>query len=176
MTQTIFSEKYLLAFICVLFMPQQKYLCCRQSNWWNWFSWLPLIPAQVHSHEHSAGRGHCSPNESCTHVLLGLYSLALNPDIEISLKYYITEKKALGWFSLVFKMIPIFFINNFISLLMYSEAYKKTKVFMLSYSYPKKRKDSIEAHLIILFFCSLKYFPILSIDKITWSWGLKRKV
>lgn len=47
---------------------------------------------------------------------------------------------------------------------------------MLSYSYLKKRKDSIGAHLIILYFCSLKDFPILSIDKITWSWGLKGKV
>lgn len=80
-------------------MPLQKYLCCRQSNWWNWFSWLPPIPAQVRSHEHSAGRGHCSPNESCTRVLggtAGTVQPGLNPNIEMSLKYYVTEKNALG--------------------------------------------------------------------------------
>lgn len=37
-----------------------------------------------------------SPAHVCWEVLLGLYSLALNPDIEMSLKYYVTEKKALG--------------------------------------------------------------------------------
>lgn len=46
-----------------------------------------------------------SPAYVCWEILLGLYSLALNPDIEMSLKYYVTEKKALGGFSLVFKRI-----------------------------------------------------------------------
>lgn len=38
---------------------------------------------------------------------------------------------------------------------------------MLSYGYFNKRKYIIEGHLIVLYFCSLEDFPIVSIDKIT---------
>lgn len=80
-----------------------------------------------------------SPAHVCWEVLLGLYSLALNPDIEMSLKYYLTVKKAVGSFSLFFKRIQFLFINNFISLLMYRAAYKRTKYALLQLSQAKKR-------------------------------------
>lgn len=107
MTQTIFSDKNLLAFIRVLFMPLQN-ICAVDEVTGAQGRMRSLQPVVLHS---CAGR-------CCWDCA------ALTPDMEMSLKCYGTEKKALGCFSLVFKGIQILFINNFILLLMYSAAYK----------------------------------------------------
>lgn len=60
-------------------------------------------------------------------VLAFLSGLGLNPDMETTLKNYATGKRTYD--DLVvggFLRIQVLLINNFMSLLMYSAAYKKT--------------------------------------------------